>query len=128
MEVLEFTLNRKNTVKIRNGKVAGITFSMDIKELSNSFMVNIPAFNIHFTTPDKSKIEKLALRSFSSFFNFWLENKGEKELIKHMIDLGFTVSKKQKIASGYTIVKKKKTRGSKSKRTGHFDANQLASV
>ncbi|MEX1003444.1 MAG: hypothetical protein WDZ35_15100 [Crocinitomicaceae bacterium] len=79
----------KEGIKITDGEVSEITFSMDIKKLSKSFLVNIPSYDIHFSTTSKDNIEKLALKSFNSFFEFWLIKKGVKDFMQHMMNLGF---------------------------------------
>lgn len=108
MNVLEFQLGQEQ-LKLRNGQVVGLTFSFETKELDNSTLVNIPSFNIHFYTTDENKINEIALQSFHSFLNFWINKRGHEEFVKHMTDLGFSYKKKRYIPLKRRLISTRET-------------------
>mgnify|MGYP000594088410 CR=1 FL=1 len=49
----------------------------------------VPSFNLHFSAPDKSEVEKIGRFMVRSFFNLWLDQANRKVLAKQLVKLGF---------------------------------------
>lgn len=90
-----------NTVKLDNNySQANLNIFLKITNTSSAYLVNIPAFNIHFYVKDKQEIEKSTLESMESFFNFWIHKRPAGEFMQHMSALGFNLKSEtfQKVA------------------------------
>lgn len=79
-----------DVVHIDDDRVS-LNFSMYVKKMEDAYLVNIPAYNIHFYTKTEKEIEKSAHESLNSFLNYWYRNQGFEKFLKHMLNLGFTL-------------------------------------
>jgi len=67
-----------------------LSCSVTVKEKTSAYMVNIPAFNIHFYVKNRQEIEKSAHESLVSFFNYWIHKRNPGNFFQHLSNLGFS--------------------------------------
>lgn len=88
MKTIQF-VKGEDSIELRGNQPNAVNFTMVIEEGDNSYVVEIPSFNIFFETDSEEKIEGVARKSFDSFFKYWLQQNGLEGFKKHLNDLGF---------------------------------------
>ncbi|NOQ73746.1 MAG: hypothetical protein GQ574_17190 [Crocinitomix sp.] len=68
-----------------------INYSMNVREIDATYLVDIPALNIHFYVDHENEIKRVANQSVKSFFNFWQKKNEFQAFIEQMLNLGFEI-------------------------------------
>ncbi len=90
----EFQKNKEFIVINDHGIIHSI-LTYDSKNFDCEVVITFPTLNIHFQPIEDSTeaILKTGKASLEAYFKYWVINKGLREFIDHMLDLGFTLKK-----------------------------------
>lgn len=66
--------------------------SIEVKQVNDTFLIFIPSLQIRSYTVQRSDIDRRIDEVVESFFRYWLKTKGEQEFIDLMLLRGFSLS------------------------------------
>lgn len=75
-------------IEVKDGKYF-VNIDMSTSEGKDSFLIDLPALDIHSYASRKDKIDKEIHDSILSFIHHWIKVKGEDLFMEHMESLGF---------------------------------------
>ncbi|PHR47666.1 MAG: hypothetical protein COA32_06845 [Fluviicola sp.] len=95
----EFKKNKERIVISMEEEVVYSRLQVNVQEEKEEQLFSIGTLKIFFHTKNTSsdEIGKLTKKSVESFFNYWIKKKGWKEFTSHMLDLGFSLRKINKL-------------------------------
>lgn len=96
----EFKKNKERIVISMDEEVVYSHLEVNVQDEQGEQLFNIETLKIFFHSKNNSpdEISKLTKKSVESFFNYWIKKKGWKEFTSHMLDLGFSLRKINKLS------------------------------
>lgn len=75
-------------IDIKEGFI-DVSYKVIYNEEAGMFSAYMPGFDIYFSAPSEEEVKKRANRMIDTFFDFWIEQQGWKQLYLKIHKLGF---------------------------------------